>query len=75
MGHMTPATDTFAPLDDHAVTAPGASRPRIPVDSLPPAPPWWAAWLEEDDRRRAQTMAAGKARLALRHNRPTEAHP
>lgn len=43
------------------------------LDWPPPRPPWWAEWMEADDRRRAETMAAGKARLARRHNRTTEA--
>jgi hypothetical protein len=40
-----------------------------PLDWPPPRPAWFAAWMQADDRRRAETMAAGKARLALRNNR------
>jgi hypothetical protein len=30
----------------------------------PPGPAWFAAWMREDDARRARTMAAGKRRTA-----------
>ena len=36
--------------------------PVQPIDWPPTAPPWFAAWMKADDRRRAETMAAGKAR-------------
>jgi hypothetical protein len=44
-----------------AVPAPA----RQPLD-WPTEHQWFAAWMEKDDRRRAETMAAGKARLAAR---------
>jgi hypothetical protein len=37
-----------------------------PIDWPPLRPAWFAEWMVEDDRRRAETMAAGKARLARR---------
>jgi hypothetical protein len=36
------------------------------IDWPPPEPAWFARWMEEDDRRRAELMAAAKARLARR---------
>jgi hypothetical protein len=35
----------------------------ILTDWPPPEPAWFAAWMREDDARRAATMAAGKRRM------------
>lgn len=32
-----------------------------PLDWPPPEPPWFAEWMAQDDRRRAETMVAGVA--------------
>jgi len=57
---------------EHAVSVmPPAAVPPI---ASPPAAPWFAAWMAADDRRRADLMAAAKARLALRRG-PTPLHP
>jgi len=47
-----------------AVLAP-IPPPRL-LDWPPPEPLWWAAWMADDDRRRAELMRAAKARLELR---------
>jgi hypothetical protein len=40
-----------------------------PIDWPPPEPAWFAAWMAEDDARRAALMAAGKIRLSLSRKR------
>jgi hypothetical protein len=60
---ITPALDAHIRAHrDELIAALSA----VPVKPLPPAPPWLAAWMEQDDARRAATMAAGKRRLAAR---------
>jgi|GEM_PF-6794323 len=54
---------------DELIAALSGGSVSFPPDELawpPPEPSWFASWMEEDDRRRATMMAAGKARLARR---------
>jgi hypothetical protein len=71
---ITPALDVHIRTHRAELTAALEAAPK-PLDWPPPAPGWFADWMAQDDARRAQTMAAGKARLALRHNPNTEANP
>jgi hypothetical protein len=65
-GHSRPTVTPCPPLNrGHGrVTVDRGTQTsqRVP----PPAPSWLAGWMELDDRRRAETMAAGKARLQQR---------
>jgi hypothetical protein len=75
---VTPSERITPALDAHirtnrdeliaAIRDPNKAGPP-PLDWPPPEPAWFTAWMEPDDRRRAELMAAGKARIAGRHSR------
>jgi hypothetical protein len=65
---ITPALDAHIRAHRDELLAALSVVPASPqlLDWPPPRPSWWAAFMEKDDRRRAETMGAGKARLARR---------
>jgi hypothetical protein len=63
---ITPALDAHIRIHrDELIAALSVvhAHERQPLDWPPPEPAWFAAWMEADDRRRAETMAAGRRRL------------
>jgi hypothetical protein len=71
---ITPAGKLHVEAPDGTLTEEAIAGLRAHRDELiaaltplawpPPTPSWWKGWMEEDDRRRAETMRAGLERRA-----------
>lgn len=69
---ITPAIDAYIRAHRDELIAAISAMPVAgvqPLDWPPPEAHWWAEWMERDDGRRAETMAAGRARLQRRDGR------